>query len=78
MSLHSTKDYEIGWITLHKLISSTCRSRAGANHLRTCIFEGGTKDTPSPKDNAKMRNYLEDKCVEVRLKAQKFADKVLQ
>jgi hypothetical protein len=25
-----------------------------------------------------MRNDLEDKCVEVRLKAQKFAEKVLQ
>jgi hypothetical protein len=50
----------------------------GANHLRTCIFEGGTKDTQSPKDNEKMRNYLEDKCVDVRLQAQKFAEKVLQ
>jgi ABC-type Fe3+ transport system substrate-binding protein len=37
-----------------------------------------SKDTLSPKDNEKMRNYLEDKCVEVRLKAQKFAEKVLQ
>jgi iron(III) transport system substrate-binding protein len=37
-----------------------------------------SKDSLSPKDNEKMRNYLEDKCVEVRLKAQKFAEKVLQ
>jgi hypothetical protein len=50
----------------------------GANHPRTYIFEGGTKDTQSPKDDEIMRNDLEDKCVEVRLKAQKFAEKVLQ
>jgi len=37
-----------------------------------------SKDLLSAKDNEKMRNYLEDKCVEVRLKSQKFAEKVLQ
>jgi len=31
MSLHSSTDYENGWIALHKLISSTCHSRAGGN-----------------------------------------------
>lgn len=36
-----------------------------------------SKDTISVKDNEKLRNYLEDKCVEVRLKSQKFAEKVL-
>ena len=37
-----------------------------------------SKDTLTPKENEKLRNYLEDKCVDVRLKAQKFAEKVLQ
>ena len=37
-----------------------------------------SKDMLSVKDNEKARNYLEDKCVEVRLKSQKFAEKVLQ
>ena len=36
------------------------------------------KDYFSVKDNKRLRNYQEDKCVDVRLKAQKFADKVLQ
>jgi iron(III) transport system substrate-binding protein len=36
-----------------------------------------SKDVLSPKDNEKLRNYLEDKCVDVRLKAQKFAEKIL-
>jgi hypothetical protein len=36
-----------------------------------------SKDTLSVKDNERLRNYLEDKCVEVRLKSQKFAEKVL-
>jgi len=37
-----------------------------------------SKDTLSVKENEKLRNYLEDKCVNVRLKSQKFAEKVLQ
>ena len=37
-----------------------------------------SKDVLSPKENEKLRNYLEDKCVDVRLKAQKFAEKILQ
>ena len=37
-----------------------------------------SKDTLSVKDNEKARNCLEDKCVEVRLKSQKFAERVLQ
>jgi hypothetical protein len=37
-----------------------------------------SKDMLSVKDNERARNYLEDKCVEVRLKSQKFAEKVLQ
>ena len=36
-----------------------------------------SKDMLSVKDNERARNYLEDKCVEVRLKSQKFAEKVL-
>ena len=36
------------------------------------------KDYLSVKDNERLRNYLEDKCVDVRLKSQKFAEKVLQ
>jgi hypothetical protein len=36
-----------------------------------------SKDHLSLKDNERLRNYLEDKCVEVRLKAQKFAQTVL-
>lgn len=32
-----------------------------------------SKDYLSLKENERLRNYLEDKCVEVRLKAQKFA-----
>ncbi len=35
------------------------------------------KDYLSLKDNERLRNYLEDKCVEVRLKSQKFARKSL-
>ena len=37
-----------------------------------------SKDHLSLKDNERLRNYLEDKCVEVRLKSQKFAQTVLQ
>jgi iron(III) transport system substrate-binding protein len=37
-----------------------------------------SKDTLSVKENEKLRNYLEDKCLNVRLKSQKFAEKVLQ
>ena len=37
-----------------------------------------SKDYLSVKDNERLRNYLEDKCVDVRLKSQKFAEKVLQ
>jgi len=37
-----------------------------------------SKDYLSVKDNDRRRNYLEDKCVDIRLKAQKFAEKVLQ
>ena len=37
-----------------------------------------SKDFLSVKDNDRLRNYLEDKCVDIRLKAQKFAEKVLQ
>ena len=37
-----------------------------------------TKDYLSVKDNDRVRNYLEDKCIEVRLRSQKFAEKVLQ
>src|SRR5439155_20313082 len=36
------------------------------------------KDYLSVKDNERLRNYLEDKCVEVRMKSQKFAEKILQ
>jgi iron(III) transport system substrate-binding protein len=36
------------------------------------------KDYLSVKANERARNYLEDKCVDVRLKSQKFAEKVLQ
>jgi hypothetical protein len=36
-----------------------------------------SKDTLSVKENEKLRNYLEDKCLNVRLKSQKFAEKVL-
>jgi ABC-type Fe3+ transport system, periplasmic component len=36
-----------------------------------------SKDHLSLKDNERLRNYLEDKCVEVRLKSQKFAQAVL-
>jgi iron(III) transport system substrate-binding protein len=36
-----------------------------------------SKDYLSVKDNERLRNYLEDKCVDIRLKAQKFAEKVL-
>ena len=36
-----------------------------------------SKDYLSLKDNERLRNYLEDKCVEVRLKSQKFAQTVL-
>ena len=36
-----------------------------------------SKDYLSVKDNERLRNYLEDKCVEIRLKSQKFAEKVL-
>ena len=36
-----------------------------------------SKDHLSLKDNERLRNYLEDKCVEVRLKSQKFAQTVL-
>ena len=37
-----------------------------------------SKDYLSVKDNERLRNYLEDKCVEIRLKSQKFAAKILQ
>ena len=36
------------------------------------------KDVLTVPDNERVRNYLEDKCVEVRLQSQKFAEKVLQ
>jgi iron(III) transport system substrate-binding protein len=36
------------------------------------------KDVLTVTDNERVRNYLEDKCVEVRLRSQKFAEKVLQ
>jgi iron(III) transport system substrate-binding protein len=36
------------------------------------------KDVLTVNDNERVRNYLEDKCVEVRLRSQKFAEKVLQ
>jgi len=36
------------------------------------------KDYLNVKDNERLRNYLEDKCVDVRLKSQKFAEKVFQ
>jgi len=36
------------------------------------------KDYLSVKDNERLRNYLEDKCVEVRMKSQNFAEKILQ
>jgi iron(III) transport system substrate-binding protein len=36
------------------------------------------KDVLTVSDNERVRNYLEDKCVEVRLRSQKFAEKVLQ
>ena len=36
-----------------------------------------SKDYLSLKDNERLRNYLEDKCVDVRLKSQKFAQTVL-
>lgn len=37
-----------------------------------------SKDYLTVADNEKKRNYLEDKCIDVRMKAQKFAEKVLQ
>ncbi|MSP41593.1 MAG: extracellular solute-binding protein [Deltaproteobacteria bacterium] len=37
-----------------------------------------SKDFLSVKDNERLRNYLEDKCVDIRLKSQKFAEKILQ
>jgi len=37
-----------------------------------------SKDYLSVADNERKRNYLEDKCVDVRMKAQKFAASVLQ
>jgi ABC-type Fe3+ transport system substrate-binding protein len=36
-----------------------------------------SKDYLTVKDNERLRNYLEDKCVDIRLKSQKFAEKVL-
>ncbi|MGH7833259.1 MAG: hypothetical protein ACREQK_06425 [Candidatus Binatia bacterium] len=36
------------------------------------------KDFLSLKDYDRLRNFLEDKCVEIRLKSQKFAEKILQ
>ena len=36
------------------------------------------KDFLSLKDYDRLRNFLEDKCVEIRLKSQKFAQKILQ
>ena len=36
------------------------------------------KDVLTVTDNERVRNYLEDKCVEVRLRSQKFAERVLQ
>jgi ABC-type Fe3+ transport system substrate-binding protein len=37
-----------------------------------------SKDYLSVKDNERLRNYLEDKCVKIRLESQKFAEKILQ
>jgi len=36
-----------------------------------------SKDYVTVKENERLRNYLEDKCVDIRMKAQKFAEKVL-
>jgi hypothetical protein len=37
-----------------------------------------SKDVLSVKENERLRNYLEDKCVEVQLKSQQFARQVLR
>ena len=37
-----------------------------------------SKDYLTVKDNERVRNYLEDKCVKIRLESQKFAEKILQ
>ena len=49
--------------------------------MRTWMAKQGAEasnDALSVQDNERVRNYLEDKCVDGSLKSQKFAEKVLR